>query len=77
MDMTIVVNSIRYYAGWPDKIQGKTIPIGKPMEQRMGHFPCIVHDHVDFSSQKGSLKIVREYDQEIPQSQIAEKPMAS
>ena len=29
MDISIVVHTLRYYAGWPDKIQGKTIPVGK------------------------------------------------
>jgi aldehyde dehydrogenase (NAD+) len=28
IDMTAVIHTIRYYAGWPDKVQGKTIPIG-------------------------------------------------
>lgn len=27
IDMTGVVSTLRYYAGWPDKIQGRTIPI--------------------------------------------------
>lgn len=26
-DMNMVINVLRYFAGWPDKIQGKTIPV--------------------------------------------------
>ena len=29
-DFTLVEKTYRYYAGWPDKIQGKTIPISGP-----------------------------------------------
>lgn len=29
-DMVKVVRTIRYYAGWADKIHGKTIPISSP-----------------------------------------------
>jgi aldehyde dehydrogenase (NAD+) len=29
-DMTLAVKTIRYYAGWCDKIHGQTIPIGGP-----------------------------------------------
>lgn len=28
-DMSCAVDVFRYYAGWPDKIQGKTIPVGE------------------------------------------------
>ena len=28
-DLALVIKCYRYYAGWTDKIQGKTIPIGK------------------------------------------------
>lgn len=27
-DLQVIINIIRYFAGWPDKLQGKTIPIG-------------------------------------------------
>lgn len=27
MDLSATINSLKYYAGWPDKIQGKTIPV--------------------------------------------------
>lgn len=29
-DFALVVKTLRYYAGWPDKITGRTIPIGSP-----------------------------------------------
>jgi aldehyde dehydrogenase (NAD+) len=29
-DVPLVVNTIRYYAGWCDKIHGKTLPISGP-----------------------------------------------
>lgn len=29
-DLALVVRTLRYYAGWADKIHGKTIPIGSP-----------------------------------------------
>jgi aldehyde dehydrogenase (NAD+) len=29
-DIALVEKTYRYYAGWPDKIQGKTIPIAGP-----------------------------------------------
>lgn len=28
-DMSCVVDTFRYFAGWADKIHGKTIPVGK------------------------------------------------
>ena len=29
VDLVLAINCIRYYAGWADKIHGKTIPVGK------------------------------------------------
>ena len=29
VDLNLVIGCIRYYAGWADKIHGKTIPVGK------------------------------------------------
>lgn len=29
-DVPLVVNTLRYYAGWTDKIHGKTIPVSGP-----------------------------------------------
>ena len=29
VDLHLVIKCYRYFAGWSDKIQGKTIPIGK------------------------------------------------
>jgi aldehyde dehydrogenase (NAD+) len=30
VDLALVIKTIRYYAGWADKIHGKTIPIASP-----------------------------------------------
>lgn len=27
-DFGMIINTFRYYAGWTDKIMGKTIPVG-------------------------------------------------
>ena len=37
MDLTMVVSCLRYYAGWADKIQGKTIEVGASA-CRQAHF---------------------------------------
>ena len=31
VDLLLVIRCIRYYAGWADKIHGKTIPVGKEL----------------------------------------------
>lgn len=38
MDLGGCIKTLRYCAGWADKIQGRTIPIGKELweTQRMG-----------------------------------------
>lgn len=28
-DLNLVIKCYRYYAGWADKIEGKTVPVGK------------------------------------------------
>lgn len=35
IDLKLTIKCYRYYAGWADKIHGKTIPIGK-----LGHKHC-------------------------------------
>ena len=32
IDLNLVMKTYRYYAGWADKIHGKTIPIGEYRE---------------------------------------------
>ncbi len=40
VDVPAVVECIRYYAGWADKIQGKTIPVNGEVTLPMFHDHC-------------------------------------
>lgn len=35
MDLEGCIKTFRYFAGWADKIQGRTIPTGKPAQDRL------------------------------------------
>jgi aldehyde dehydrogenase (NAD+) len=39
VDLPLVISIYRYYAGWPDKIQGKTIPVNGPFFCYTRHEP--------------------------------------
>ena len=41
-DMTGTVDVLRYYAGWADKVQGKTIPAGESVCNSDYHSPLEV-----------------------------------
>mgnify|MGYP001796436445 CR=1 FL=1 len=41
-DIDCVVATFRYYAGWADKIQGKTVPVGKARHDRADTLKIII-----------------------------------
>jgi len=45
-DIPLVVEHFRYYAGWADKIQGKTIPVSPPYDPNGRYFNYTLHEPV-------------------------------
>lgn len=37
IDLEGCIKTLRYFAGWADKIQGRTIPTGEPMRDSQPH----------------------------------------
>lgn len=45
-DIMFAIKVIRYYAGWADKVQGKTIPVGRFTERRESKIVKTVYGHL-------------------------------
>lgn len=49
VDLVATIKTLRYYAGWADKIQGKTIPVGECLSVLVMMRSARYSDHINKS----------------------------